>query len=69
MVRKFYFQLKKALLFCSTFLIYSLFFVKDAPAPPGPPPPPSVPAGGDVAQAVTIGAIVVYGVWKIWKKK
>jgi len=60
---------KRALLFVSTFLIYTLVFINNAPAPPPPPPPPSAPAGGDVAQAVVIGAIAVYGVWRIWKKR
>lgn len=61
--------LKRAFIFAGVFLVYTLFFVNNVPAPPPPPPPPSAPAGGDVAQAVALGAIVVYGVWKIWKKK
>lgn len=62
-------KLKKALIFCITFIVYSLLFINNAPAAPPPPPPPSVPAGGDVAQAVALGVIAVYGMWRIWRKK
>ena len=68
MMKRLYLQLKKTLLLLCSFIVCSLVLVKDAPAPPGPPPPP-VPAGGDVAQAVVIGAIAAYGAWRIWKRK
>jgi hypothetical protein len=68
-MKRSYLQLKKAILFLSVFLIYSLVFIRDAPAPPLPPDPPAVPAGGDIAQALAIGAIVVYGVWRLLRKR
>ncbi|MFQ5900944.1 MAG: hypothetical protein ACE5IH_05250 [Thermodesulfobacteriota bacterium] len=67
-----YFQLRKALILCSVFVIYSLVFVREAGAPPPPPPPPpspAVPVGGALAQAVVIGAMAAYGAWRVFRKK
>lgn len=62
-------SVRKIILFCISLVLYSLVFIREAPAPPPPPPPPSVPAAGDVVYAVTFGAMAGYGAIRFWKSK
>lgn len=61
-------RLPKYLLCLGAFLFYTLIIVNYAGAVPPPPPPPATPVGNDIVHAVTVGVIVVYGVWRIRKR-
>lgn len=49
------------------FIVFSLVFVQNVPAPP-PPPSESAPVGGAIPSSVAIAFIAGYGLWRIRKK-
>lgn len=68
-MRRLFYNHGMSLAFCGVFIICGFFMADDLPAQPPLPGPPAVPAGGDIAEAVAIGAITAYGLWKIWKRQ
>lgn len=51
-------------LFC---MAYQELTIRWAPGPPLPEPP-STPVGNDLLHLVTVGSVLGYGAWRMWKK-
>jgi hypothetical protein len=60
-------RIKKSLAIVAMVAVYQELTIGWGFSPPPPPPPPS-PIMGELIHLCTIGGVVGYGAWKMWKK-